>query len=111
VPEERTCQIVPGGQTYEGKQGLAYFAGISAQNAVDRRLGLHVLVMPPGGRAAAHLHESHESAIYLVEGEADVWWGDGLIGHGVTRAGNFMYIPPGVPHLPPIAATPARRGR
>jgi uncharacterized RmlC-like cupin family protein len=51
-----------------------------------------VLVIPPGGRAVAHLHENHESAIYLIEGEAEIWWGDGLAEHGVMLAGDFMYI-------------------
>jgi len=105
LPEDRTCRIVPGGQTYEGKQGLEYFAGISAQNAGAQHLCLHVLVIPPGGRAAAHLHENHESAIYLIEGEADIWWGDRLAEHGVMRAGDFMYIPPGIPHLPANRST------
>ena len=100
MPEERTCRIVPGDQTYEGKQGLTYFAGVSAQNVGAQHLCLLVLVLPPGARAVAHLHESHESAIYLVEGEADVWWGEGLAEHGVMSAGDFMYIPAGVPHLP-----------
>jgi uncharacterized RmlC-like cupin family protein len=100
VPGERTCRIVPGDQTYEGKQGLAYFEGISAQNAGAQHLCLHVLVIPPGGRAVAHLHENHESAIYLIEGEAEIWWGDRLAEHGVMRAGDFMYIPAGIPHLP-----------
>jgi uncharacterized RmlC-like cupin family protein len=100
MPEAATCRIVSGDDTYEGKQGLAYFAGVSAQNTGARHLCLHVLVLPPGGRAVPHLHENHESAIYLVEGEADVWWGEGLAEYGVMRAGDFMYIPPGVPHLP-----------
>ena len=100
MPEEATCRIVSGDDTYEGKQGLAYFAGVSAQNTGARHLCLHVLVIPPGGRAVPHLHENHESAIYRVEGEADVFWGEGLAEHGVMRAGDFMYIPPGVPHLP-----------
>jgi len=99
-PEEPTCRIVTGDQSYMGKQGLSYFAGVSAQNTGAQHLCLHLLVIPPGGRALPHLHESHESAIYLIEGEADVWWGDGLAQHGVMRAGDFMYIPPGVPHLP-----------
>jgi uncharacterized RmlC-like cupin family protein len=91
---------VSGSDTYAGKQGLTYFSGISAQNTGARQLCLHVLVIPAGGRAVPHLHENHESAIYLIEGEADVWWGDGLTEHGVMRSGDFMYIPPGVPHLP-----------
>ncbi len=105
MAEERTCRIVAGNNTYEGKQGLAYFAGVSAQNTGSQHLCLHVLVIPPGGRAVPHLHESHESAIYLIEGEAEVRWGEGLAEHGVMHAGDFMYIPPGVPHLPVNTST------
>jgi uncharacterized RmlC-like cupin family protein len=101
MPEEATCRIVSGSDnSYQGKQGPAYFAGISAQNTGAQHLCLHVLVLPPGGRAVPHLHENHESAIYLIEGEAEVWWGEGLAEHGTMDAGDFMYIPPGVPHLP-----------
>jgi uncharacterized RmlC-like cupin family protein len=100
VSEGPTCRIVSGGDMYAGKQGLAYFGGVSAQNTGSQHLCLHLLVIPPGGRAVPHLHENHESAIYLIEGGAEVWWGDGLTEHGVMRAGDFMYIPPGVPHLP-----------
>jgi uncharacterized RmlC-like cupin family protein len=111
VAEERTCRIVPAGQTYEGKQGLAYFAGVSAQNAGAEHFCLHVLVIPPSGRAIAHLHQSHESAIYLIEGEADVWWGDGLAEHAVMRAGDFMYIPQASRTCPPIAVPSTTSGR
>ncbi len=31
---------------------------------------MHLLTMPPGGRAKAHLHENHETAIYVLDGEA-----------------------------------------
>src|SRR3954471_23501966 len=81
MPEPRNCRIVRGGRTYEGKQGLDYFAGVSAENTGARHLCLHVLVLPPSARAQAHLHEEHESAIYLVEGDVDVWWGEGLAEH------------------------------
>ena len=27
---------------------------------------MHLLTMPPGGRAKAHLHENHETAIYML---------------------------------------------
>jgi uncharacterized RmlC-like cupin family protein len=47
-----------------------------------------------------HVHEGHESAIYTVSGETEVWHGAGLVKRTVVRAGDFMYIPPGTPHLP-----------
>ena len=95
-----SCRVIRGESGYQGKQGLNYFAGIGAENAGSKHLCLHLLVIPAGGRARAHLHENHESAIYLVEGDADVWWGDQLQEHARMQGGDFMYIPPGVPHLP-----------
>jgi uncharacterized RmlC-like cupin family protein len=47
-----------------------------------------------------HVHEGHESAIYTVSGETEVWHGEGLMQRTVVRAGDFMYVPPGIPHLP-----------
>lgn len=108
--EPISCQVIRGEGTYEGKQGLSYFAGVSAENAGARSLCLHLLVIPPAGRARAHLHENHESAIFLVQGEVDVWWGDQLREHARMQGGDFMYIPPSVPHLPVNASAtePAR---
>ena len=97
---ERLCRVIRGGGTYEGKQQLSYSTGISAQSAGSSGLCLHTLVIPPGGRASAHLHENHESAIYMVSGAAEMWWGDRLRHHEVLAAGDFVYIPAGVPHLP-----------
>jgi uncharacterized RmlC-like cupin family protein len=109
------CRVVHGAQTYEGRQGLSYFAGVSAENTGAKALCLHLLTIPAGGRAKAHLHENHESAIYIVSGEAHTWWGDGLSEHVVVGPGDFIYIPAGVPHLPvnrsaiePITALVAR---
>ena len=56
--------------------------------------------MPPGARAKAHLHESHETAIYVLAGEVDTWYGDELEHHILVKAGDLFYIPAGVPHLP-----------
>ncbi|MBW7881642.1 MAG: cupin domain-containing protein [Caldilineaceae bacterium] len=94
------CPIVRPDSTYTGKQGLDYFAGIAAQNVGSRALCMHLLKMPPGARAKAHLHESHETAIYLIEGRAAMWYGDNLEHHLEMNAGEFLYIPAGVPHLP-----------
>ena len=81
-------------------QGLENFAGISAESAGAKGVCLHLITFPPGGRAHAHLHEGHETAIYTVSGQTEVWHGRGLAKRTVVRAGDFMYIPPGTPHLP-----------
>ena len=58
------------------------------------------VAIPPGARAKAHLHESHETALYVISGEAVTWYGDRLEHMAVTKAGDMFYIPAGVPHLP-----------
>ena len=97
-----TCTVVRSQEqeTYEGKQGLTYFAGISAESAGAQHLCLHLLTLPPGGRAQAHLHEKHESAIYVLHGEAEMWYGENLQDYTVMKAGDFVYIPAGLPHVP-----------
>ena len=84
----------------ENKQGLGYFVGISAETAGSRGLCAHLVVIPPGGRAKAHLHATHESVVYVLDGEVRTWHGDGLADSTVSRKGDFLYIPAGMPHLP-----------
>lgn len=95
------CQVIhPAGAASAQKQGIDYFPGISAETADSRTLCMHLLTIPPGGRAKAHLHEGHETAIYVLSGEAVMWYGEGLREKLTCRAGDFLYIPAGTPHLP-----------
>ena len=55
---------------------------------------------PPGVQTNEHLHENHETTIYVLSGEAEVWFGEGLTEHLTMKAGDYVYIPAGVPHLP-----------
>jgi uncharacterized RmlC-like cupin family protein len=92
--------VVRAGESEAGATGLDYFVGISVQTAGARRLCLQLVEIPPGGRASAHLHREHESALYVLEGEVVTWYGEQLEQHAVTRAGDFLFVPAGVPHLP-----------
>jgi uncharacterized RmlC-like cupin family protein len=94
------CRIVRSGESYEGRQGLTYAAGISAESVGAHGLCLHTLTIPPGGRAKAHRHEAHESAIYTISGRTEFWWGEGLAHRDEVGPGDFVFIPAGVPHLP-----------
>ena len=98
--DKPTCAVIRTGETYTGKQAFTYFAGISADNVGARGICMHLLTIPPGGRAKAHLHETHETAIYVMSGEAEMWYGERLEEHLVCKAGEFVYIPAGMPHLP-----------
>lgn len=62
-------------------------------------LRLQLVMIPPGTRCLPHFHAAAESAIYVVSGKADVWHGAGLAKRSAVRAGDFIYIPPGTPHL------------
>ena len=61
---------------------------------------MHLLVMPPGAEAKPHYHESHETAIYMLEGETSFRHGPNLEFIDHVREGDFVYIPAGVPHQP-----------
>jgi uncharacterized RmlC-like cupin family protein len=100
VSAKPTCHLIRPGNTYDGKQGLRYFEGISTETVGSSGICMHILNMPPGARAKAHLHEAHETAIYVLSGEVDTWYGDNLENHILVKAGDLFYIPAGVPHLP-----------
>ena len=98
--EALTCHVVQSKDTYEGKQAFTYFAGIAAENTGSQGICMHLLTIPPGGRAKAHLHEAHETAIYVIKGEASMWYDENLEKHLTVKEGEFLYIPAGMPHLP-----------
>ena len=52
------------------------------------------------GRANAHKHDGHETAIYVLSSESGMWYGERLEQHLIARAGEFLYIPANMPHLP-----------
>jgi uncharacterized RmlC-like cupin family protein len=109
------CLRLRAGEPFIGKQRFTYAAAISAETAAASAIHMQLLTIPPGARAKAHKREAHETAIYVQSGEAAMWYGDRLEHHMVTRAGDFVYIPANVPHLPynrsqtdPVTAIVAR---
>jgi uncharacterized RmlC-like cupin family protein len=100
ITSKPTCKVIHPTGSYGGKQGLDYFEGVSAESAGSSGLCMHLLTIPPGGKAKAHLHENHESAVYVLSGEAEMWYGENLSERVEVNAGDFLYIPAGVPHLP-----------
>jgi uncharacterized RmlC-like cupin family protein len=92
--------IIRAGGSYDGRQGVTLATGVSNRSAGARALCLHLVTIPPGTRGIPHLHDGHESAIYAVSGETEMWHGEGLSQCAIVRAGDFIYVPPGTPHLP-----------
>jgi uncharacterized RmlC-like cupin family protein len=98
------CQLVRADSTYEGKQGFSYEHGISAERNGSKGICMHMLRIPPGGRARAHLHEAHETAIYVLSGQGLMYHGEQLEQEMRCGPGDMIYIPAGVPHLPTNAS-------
>jgi uncharacterized RmlC-like cupin family protein len=79
-------------------QRLPYFVGISGQTVNAQGLSMHLVVIPPGARSEPHLHVGYETGIYVLEGEVLTRWGEALDQEVVSKAGEFLFVPPGVPH-------------
>jgi uncharacterized RmlC-like cupin family protein len=98
--DRRTCVVVRPGGSQASRQGLEYQEGVSAESAGSTGLCMHRLVIPPGGAARPHLHEDHETAILVLSGRAEMTFGEGLARRLTVEAGDFLYIPAGMPHRP-----------
>ncbi|SAL17065.1 cupin domain-containing protein [Caballeronia humi] len=82
------------------RQRLPYFVGISEASAGAQGLSMHLVVVPPGGHAEPHVHRGYETGIYVLEGRVETRYGPGLRESVINEAGDFLFIPPGVPHQP-----------
>jgi uncharacterized RmlC-like cupin family protein len=94
------CVLIRSGAGETGATGVTYASGVSAASAGSRGLCLELASLPPGAVAKAHKHTGHESAAYVLSGELTLFFGERLEERIVARAGDFLYIPSGVPHLP-----------
>lgn len=94
------CKSLRASEPFVGKQGFTYAPAVSAETVGSSAIHMQLLTMPPGARAKAHKHEHHETAIYVLSGEAAMYYGDRLEQHMAVRAGDFVYIPADMPHLP-----------
>ncbi|ODV43937.1 cupin [Cupriavidus sp. UYMMa02A] len=106
----QTVVVVHPDRELSTMQKLPYFVGISRQTARARALSMSIVVVPPGGHAEPHVHRGYETGLYVLEGRVETRYGPGLRQSVVTEAGDFLFIPPGVPHQPfNLSATePAR---
>ncbi len=80
------------------RQRLPYFVGVSGDTVGARGLSMHLVVIPPGARAEPHFHQGYETAIYVLEGRVETRYGAGLAQSVISEAGDFLFIPPDMPH-------------
>ena len=87
-------------ETITAKQNLPYYIGISKETTGAKRLSMNLVVIPPGSSPKAHYHKDFETAIYLLKGRVETRFGEDLKESTINEEGDFIYIPPGVPHKP-----------
>lgn len=87
-------------ETVSTRQQLPNFEGVSAATTGATGLCMHMVIIPPGGKAVPHIHKGYETAIYIVKGRAETRYGDGLKQSEINQAGDFIFIPADVPHQP-----------
>jgi uncharacterized RmlC-like cupin family protein len=114
ISSVQECRLIRGGAAFRGKQGLDYFAGISAESSGASGISMQLLEMPPGASSTPHYHDAHETAIFVLEGTGEMRHGPELEHVMQFGPGDFVYIPAGVPHQPynpcdePVRAVLAR---
>src|SRR5215469_1982055 len=82
------CRLLRAGEQFTGKQGLQYNVGISAESVGSKVLHMQLVTIPPGGRARAHKHATHETAIYALSGTSGMWYGERLEQHVTLEPGQ-----------------------
>ena len=87
-------------EVYTTKRNLNYFPGLSEKTAGTKHLSMMLVRIPPGGQAEPHYHDGFEAGIYILEGRVDNRFGDRLQESVISEKGDFLFIPPGVPHQP-----------
>src|SRR3954462_1038633 len=79
-------------------QGMNRAAAITRARAGAEKLWAGTVVIHANAKTGAHHHGPVESVIYVVSGRARMKWGDRLEFLAEAGPGDFIYVPPFVPH-------------
>jgi uncharacterized RmlC-like cupin family protein len=94
-------QVVPGGSLDPNTAqtpGMDRKAAINFARAGARKLWAGTVNISPNAKTGAHHHGALESVIYVVRGRARMRWGERLEFVAEAGPGDFIYVPPYVPH-------------
>jgi len=78
--------------------GMTRAAAINAAKAGAAKLWAGTVSIEPNARTGAHHHGPLESIIYVVKGRARMRWGERLEFTAEADPGDFIFVPPYVPH-------------
>ena len=78
--------------------GMNRAAAITQARCGAEQLWAGTVVIHPGAKTGAHHHGPVESVIYIVSGRARMRWGEQLEFVAEAGPGDFIHVPPYVPH-------------
>ena len=78
--------------------GMQRRAAVTTERTGATQLWAGTVTIEPQAKTGPHHHGELESVIYVVNGVARLRWGDHLELVAEAEAGDFIYVPPYVPH-------------
>lgn len=79
--------------------GMQRVAAVSHQLAGSEGIWAGVTVVEPHVASGKHHHGELETVIYVVSGRGKIrWWAEGNTYEEEVEPGDFIYVPPFVPH-------------
>jgi uncharacterized RmlC-like cupin family protein len=78
--------------------GMTRAAAITRAKAGANKLWAGTVRVDPAAQTAAHHHGELETVLFIVKGTARMRWGDHLEFSEEAGPGDFIFVPPWVPH-------------
>ncbi len=78
--------------------GMTRAAAITQARAGATKLWAGTVVVEPHAKTGPHHHGELETVLYIVSGRARMRWGDKLEFSDEAGPGDFIFVPPYVPH-------------
>jgi uncharacterized RmlC-like cupin family protein len=78
--------------------GMSRATAINHARAGAEKIWAGTVVIHPNAKTGAHHHGDLESVIFVVKGRARMRWGEHLEFVAEAGPGDFIYVPPYVPH-------------
>jgi uncharacterized RmlC-like cupin family protein len=78
--------------------GMTRAAAITHAKTGANTLWAGTMLVQPDAKTGSHHHGELETVLYVVKGRVRMRWGDQLEFSDEARAGDFIYVPPSVPH-------------
>jgi uncharacterized RmlC-like cupin family protein len=79
--------------------GLQLITGVGPQHTPATKLWFGKASNPPGFRSLPHHHGEAETGAYLLSGRARIYFGENYGEYVEMSEGDFMFVPPFLPHL------------